>query len=95
MRKNVQKDEIRTENTACEQNKKKAAREKSRQPLNVERMKKVLLLDDSVYINGPDFIVGIFDIFVAVSKLRSCGGFGGGRCFLNGAGGADEVVCAV
>lgn len=47
------------------------------------------------YVNGPDFIVGILHILEAVSKFRSCGGFGRGGCFLDGAVGAYQVGYAI
>ena len=55
----------------------------------------VLLLDDSVYINGPDLIVGIFHIFIAISKLRLCRRFGRGGCFLNDTIGTCQIGYAI
>ena len=40
-------------------------------------MRKYLVLDDAVCIDGPDFIIGIFNILKSCAQLRHGGGLGG------------------
>lgn len=54
-----------------------------------------LVLDDTVYVYRPDFIIGILEILKTIAQLRLFGGLGGGGCFLNGTRSIYQILHAV